>query len=83
MPTNLQRNLKHLCGSYGTAAEICRTMDINRLQFNRYLNAKACPSPQTVRKICAYYRVTAAELDLPPRQFIEQVRERPGMSEGP
>ena len=83
MPTNLQQNLRHLCGSYGTAAEICRTMDINRLQFNRYLNGKACPSPRTVRKICDYYRVTEAELNLPPRQFSARVGKRRGSGARP
>ena len=80
MLTNLQRNLRHLCNGYGTAAEVCSAMDINRLQFNQYLNGKRSPSAGTKRKICDYYRVTSAELDMPPpavhRGYASPARRR-------
>lgn len=84
MPTNLQQNLNLLCDRHRTAAEICRDLDINRLQFNRYLNGKTRPSAKVMRKICDYFGVKDAEMEMPHAQFSALVRprSRPGSMNG-
>ncbi len=84
MPTNLQQNLIHLCSRHRTAAEICRDLDINRLQFNRYLNGKVRPSPKVMRKLCDYFGVKDVEMEMPHAQFSALVRPRtrPGSING-
>ncbi len=80
MPTNLQKNLNLLCDRHRTAAETCRDLDINRLQFNRYLNGKTRPSKRIMRKICDYFGVNDDEMEMPHAQFSALVRPRPRAS---
>ncbi|NJM28852.1 MAG: XRE family transcriptional regulator [Rhizobiales bacterium] len=51
--TNFQRNLRRECEGFGTIAEFCRTAEINRQQFNKYLAGTATPSLNTLKKICS------------------------------
>ena len=41
---NFAVNLKFLCGFYSSISEVCRRLEINRQQFNRYLSGKSFPS---------------------------------------
>jgi len=36
-------NLRFACGYYRSVAEVCRKLEINRAQFNRYLNGSTTP----------------------------------------
>ncbi|TNF06650.1 MAG: XRE family transcriptional regulator, partial [Gammaproteobacteria bacterium] len=56
------RNLQYLCGFYKSVAEVCRRIDINRQQFNKYLSGQAIPSPFNLRKICAFFGVDEEEI---------------------
>jgi hypothetical protein len=42
--TNLQKNLVLLVESCSSVAGLCRTLDINRQQFNKYLAGQHAPS---------------------------------------
>ncbi len=53
---DFSQNLRLLCGYYKSVAMVCRSLDINRQQFNKYLGAQATPSLFTLRKICAFFR---------------------------
>lgn len=45
-------NLRQLCASETSIADICRDTGINRQQFNKYLAGRAIPSARILRKIC-------------------------------
>jgi transcriptional regulator with XRE-family HTH domain len=63
MPSkNLGANLKFLCQQRGSISDICRELDLNRQQFNKYLSGQTLPNPATLRKICAYFGVTEESL---------------------
>ena len=59
---NLGVNLKFLCEQRGTISGICRALNLNRQQFNKYLSGQTLPNPATLRKICAYFGVTEESL---------------------
>lgn len=46
-------NLRRKCDKFGTIADVCRTTDINRQQFNKYLAGTSFPNAVTLRKICS------------------------------
>ncbi|TJW59990.1 MAG: transcriptional regulator, partial [Mesorhizobium sp.] len=41
---NFSSNLKLACSTHRSVSDLCRTIGINRQQFNRYLNAGTLPS---------------------------------------
>ncbi|AXA54331.1 XRE family transcriptional regulator [Pseudomonas thivervalensis] len=59
---DFSQNLRLLCGYYKSVAMVCRSLDINRQQFNKYLGAQATPSLFTLRKICAFFGVDEDEI---------------------
>ncbi len=78
MPSDLQKNLRLLCSRHDSVAEICRLMDMNRLQFNRYLNGRVRPGPKVVGKLCDFFGIDETQLFMPHQQFRELVRQRRG-----
>lgn len=50
-------------------AEVCRQIGINRQQFNKYLSGQSCPSNRNLGRICAFFGVTPADMELPPQEF--------------
>ncbi len=66
-------NLKYLCGFYGSISEVCRQLEINRQQFNRYLNGRAFPSFKNLKKICDFFGVETEEIVLTGREFQKRV----------
>lgn len=52
-------NLKSLCRETGAVAAICRDLEINRTQFNRYLSGESFPRPDVLAKICDHFNVDA------------------------
>lgn len=75
----LARNLAHLCSYYPSIAVVCRRLEINRQQFNKYLSGDTRPSRHSLRRICDFFGVTEAELLTDPPRFAEIVglRRRP------
>ena len=57
MTEDFRKNLRFLCGMYKSVAEVCRRIDINRQQFNKYLGGQAVPSSYNLRKICTFFGV--------------------------
>lgn len=70
-------NLKLLTSYYKSVAEVCRRLDINRQQFNKYLNGSTLPSRHTFQRICNFFGVEDYELMLPPDEFRDLVSLRP------
>lgn len=77
MYQDLSSNLKLLCSYYDSIAEVCRRVDLNRTQFNRYLSGRYKPSPKTMRKLCDFFGVEEYELLLPTTQFERLIQVRP------
>lgn len=63
-------NLKYLCSYYKSVAEVCRRLNINRQQFNKYLGGQSTPSPFNLRKICSFFGVEETEIYLPRETFL-------------
>ena len=71
------QNLRLLC-SYGrSVTDICRRLDINRQQFNRYLTGKTKPSLHTVRRISDFFGIDDHEIFMDYNEFQELIRLRP------
>ncbi|WP_051390013.1 helix-turn-helix transcriptional regulator [Bradyrhizobium sp. Ec3.3] len=69
MQRSFAENLRLACSYAPSVSEVCRRLDINRTQFNRYLRAAARPSPNILNRLCDYFGVEATEFHLPPTQF--------------
>ncbi len=70
-------NLRMLCSYYRSVADVCRKLNINRAQFNRYLNGTSKPSSHTLERICDFFGVEPAEIYLPHEHFHQMVQVRP------
>lgn len=75
------RNLRLLSSYYKSIAEVCRRMNINRPQFNRYLNGNASPSANTLRRFCNFFGIEEHELLMPHTQFSRLIQVRPRLTE--
>lgn len=56
---NFGKNLRKLCTTRPTIAHVCRDLDINRVQFNRYMSGHSFPKPNVLDSICRYFDVDA------------------------
>jgi hypothetical protein len=57
-------NLRRKCASFGTIAEVCRGVGINRQQFNKYLAGNSIPNALTLRRICTFLSIEEQSLFL-------------------
>jgi transcriptional regulator with XRE-family HTH domain len=71
MSDSLPVNLQLLCKHYASIADVCRRLDINRAQFNKYLNGQSVPSPYNFKRICDFFGVEEFEINLPTEKFSE------------
>ena len=73
-PTELRavfgQNLRILCQGQSSISSICRDLEINRTQFNRYLSGESFPRPDVLHKICSFFE-TDARILLEP---LDQIR---------
>ena len=56
---NFGKNLRKLSTTRQTIAQVCRDLDINRVQFNRYMSGHSFPKPNVLDRICRYFNVDA------------------------
>ena len=70
-------NLRMLCTYYRSVADVCRKLNVNRAQFNRYLNGTSKPSSHTLERICDFFGVEPAEIYLPREHFHQIIQVRP------
>ena len=59
---NFSQNLRSICAEYGSIAQVCREIGINRQQFNRYLNGGGLPSAHNMRRIARHFDLSEADL---------------------
>ncbi len=69
-------NLRLLCSYKASIAEVCRTLGINRSQFNRYLSGSTLPRAGLMRTICDFFGVELHEMLLPADDFDRLIRVR-------
>lgn len=55
-------NLRRKCAEFGSIADVCRGVGINRQQFNKYLAGNSIPNALTLRKICTYLGIQEQSL---------------------
>jgi hypothetical protein len=58
----LAANLSSLCSRERSVAAVCRSTQINRQQFHRYLSGEALPNRHNMQKICRHFGIEEAEL---------------------
>ena len=68
-------NLRRLTDQVGNISEVARLLDINRAQYNRYLNSEAYPKPAILDRICTFYNVDARILTQPLK--IDEIQDLP------
>lgn len=59
------KNLRLLCADHPSVSEVCRQLNINRAQFNRYLNGESYPRPDMLSRICNFFNTDARILTDP------------------
>lgn len=69
-------NLRLICGFEKSVSAVCRGIGINRQQFSKYLKGTSRPSPNNLRKICAYFALELSDLYLPRDAFADRIRFR-------
>ena len=75
--TDYSKNLRLLCDEYGTVSAVCRGMDINRQQFNKYLSGQITPSRHNRRLISNFFTIDEALLETPHDVFSMRSRSTP------
>jgi transcriptional regulator with XRE-family HTH domain len=69
LQANVQKNLSTLVESCRSVADMCRKVDVNRQQFNKYLVGQHVPSQKILQKISRYFMLEAEDLFRPPAEF--------------
>lgn len=77
MKDDFAQNLRLLCSYHKSIADVCRQLNINRPQFNRYLSGRFMPAAHVLRRICDFFGVEPHEVQLPHSQFQRLVQVRP------
>lgn len=84
MSENFSRNLRSLCADYGSIAQVCRDIGLNRQQFNRYLNGGGMPSAHNLRRIAQHFNVSEEDLEADAISFAaKRTRMQNPISRGP
>ena len=66
---NFSINLRIVCDEQISVAHVCRKMEINRQQFNKYLSGQIYPSKFNLNKICQYFQLSEEEFNLKSSEF--------------
>ena len=66
---NFSINLRIVCDQQISVAHICRKMEINRQQFNKYLSGQIYPSKYNLNTICQYFQLSEKEFNLKSNEF--------------
>jgi DNA-binding phage protein len=75
-PSNLQHNLRTVAAQFPSVAEFCRSVGLNRQQFNKYLAGTHVPSRRTVIKITEHIGITDDNLSLANPAFKAMLNDR-------
>lgn len=64
-----KKNLLLLTESYLSISELCRKLNINRQQFNKYLSGQHTPSQKVLHRIADYFMLHESDFFLSPIDF--------------
>ncbi|MGB0941241.1 MAG: helix-turn-helix domain-containing protein [Marinomonas sp.] len=78
--SELASNLRYLCDQKSSISKVCRDLDINRQQFNKYLSGISRPSNSNLIKICDYFQCDSDVINLPHQQFVALSKQTPKQS---
>ena len=68
-------NLRLVCDQHRSVAHVCRSLQMNRQQFNKYLSGKIYPSKHNLLRICHFFRLSEEQFNLEPGAFKQVVAE--------
>jgi len=72
---NFAMNLRLICDQYRSVAHVCRSLEMNRQQFNKYLSGRIYPSKHNLQRICQFFKLTEDQLNGEPKKFGQTVSE--------
>jgi hypothetical protein len=72
---NFAHNLKSLCKRQRSVAHVCRSLQINRQQFNKYLSGQVYPSKFNLSRICDFFKLSGEQFALGPTEFERLILE--------
>ena len=52
------------CNQYSSVAAVCRSLEINRQQFNKYLSGQVYPSSHNLLRICDFFGLEEQQFGL-------------------
>jgi transcriptional regulator with XRE-family HTH domain len=67
--SNFSKNLRIACDQQRSVAHVCRLLEINRQQFNKYLSGQVFPSNHNLASICEFFDISKDTFLLPERDF--------------
>lgn len=70
-------NLRLSCSHHRSIAEVCRRLNLNRPQFNRYLAGQSRPAAHTLRKLGDFFGFELHEWWLPHADFAQLLSIKP------
>lgn len=76
MNAHFPGNLKLLCSHYRSIADVCRRLEINRAQFNKYLSGQSVPTAHNLKRICDFFGVDELEIAQPAPAFAQLIGVR-------
>lgn len=80
---NFAVNLRLICDQYRSVASVCRSLEMNRQQFNKYLSGKIYPSKHNLSRVCQFFKLSEEQFNLAPEAFGEVVAESFQQDVGP
>lgn len=82
-PDDFCRNLRLACSFHRSIAAVCRSLGVNRPQFNKYLSGTTRPSAHMLQRICDHFGVEPHEIVLPHGRFEQILSVRPQRAAAP
>ena len=76
-------NLRLSCSHHRSIAEVCRRLNLNRPQFNRYLAGQSRPAVHTLRKMGDFFGFEVHEWWLPHADFAQLLSTQPKQESAP
>ena len=75
-------NLRFCCDHYRSISAVCRQLDFNRQQFNKYINGQSRPSRHNHRRISDFFGLDYHELMMPHDAFVAILTARSRITPG-
>lgn len=66
---NFAKNLRSVCNRHKSVAQVCRSLEMNRQQFNKYLSGQIYPSRHNLERICHFFKLDESQFSLDEADF--------------